>query len=225
MRKTKITFAEDDLTLGTVVKDNLETLGYEVKLCRTGEEAFLSFKNDDPDLLLLDVMMPIRDGFSLAKEIRSLDKSIPIIFLTSKSRTKDVVEGFEMGGNDYIRKPFGMEELVVRMKSLLKKGERKKTIDIVSIGQLKFDYERQVLTHGLEIWELSHKETELLHLLSENRGQILDRNTTLRSIWGDDDFFNARSMDVYVSKLRKRLSADPEVKIVNIRAQGFKLIC
>ncbi len=221
----KILFAEDDLTLGTVVKDNLETLGFQVQLCRDGEEAMSLYRKDRADLLLLDVMMPRKDGFSLARDIRKIDKLTPILFLTSKSRTQDVVEGFEVGANDYIRKPFGMEELIVRIKSLLGKKGNRQAMEPMNIGLLSFNYSRQTLSFRKQTWELSHKESELLYQLSENRGQLLERNATLKLLWGDDDFFSARSMDVYISKLRKRLSVDPNVKIINIRAYGFKLIC
>jgi len=221
----KILLAEDDTTLGTVVRDSLEVAGYQACLCRDGEEALKKYLEVKPDLLILDVMMPKKDGFTLATEIRNIDKQMPILFLTAKSRTQDVVTGFESGGNDYMRKPFGMEELIVRIKSLLGRRVKAGKDEISRIGNFYFNYSRQTLTLEDNIWELSNRETELLYQLSENRGHLLDRNVVLKELWRDNDFYAARSMDVYISKLRKRLAPDSSVKIVNIRSYGFKLIC
>jgi len=222
---SKILIAEDEISLATIIKESLETRNFEVVLCPDGEFAFSKFKSEQPDLLVLDIMMPKKDGLTLAKEIRALNKNIPIIFLTAKSQTKDVVEGFEHGGNDYLKKPFSMEELIVRIYALLNRSTIKQASNTIAIGTYTFNYTKQKLVFKTEETMLTHREAELLFYLSEKRNEILDRSWILNKIWGNDDFFNARSMDVFISKLRKKLNRDHNVQIVNIRGYGYKLIC
>ncbi|MFD2587813.1 response regulator transcription factor [Croceitalea marina] len=221
----KILLAEDELALGQIVKESLETRNFEVLFCENGETALKTYLKEKPELLVLDVMMPKKDGFELAQEIRVNDKHVPIIFLTAKSQTKDVVEGFEHGGNDYLKKPFSMEELIVRIHALLNRNRLKKTKDKIQIGDYIFDYTKQKLAYDTEEVPLTHREAELLFHLSEVRNEILDRSLILKKIWGDDDFFNARSMDVFITKLRKKLKKDENIQIVNVRGYGYKLIC
>ncbi len=221
----KIVLAEDETALGTIIKESLETRNFKVFFCENGEEAFKAYRNEKPDLLVLDVMMPKKDGFTLAKEIRQENKQIPIIFLTAKSQTKDVIEGFGHGGNDYLKKPFSMEELIVRIHALLDRTKLQQSHDQIAIGQFNFNYTKQLLVHGKMEQLLTHREAELLFHLAQKRNEILDRSHILKKIWGDDDFFNARSMDVFISKLRKKLRRDANIQIVNIRGYGYKLIC
>jgi DNA-binding response OmpR family regulator len=221
----KILLAEDELALGQIVKESLETRNFEVLFCENGEKALKVYLKEKPELLVLDVMMPKKDGFTLAQEIRKQDKRIPIIFLTAKSQTKDVVEGFEHGGNDYLKKPFSMEELIVRIHALLGRDILKKANDTINIGKYIFDYTKQKLLLNKEETQLTHREAELLFHLSETRNEVLDRSLILKKIWGDDDFFNARSMDVFITKLRKKLKKDENIQIVNVRGYGYKLIC
>ncbi|WP_394975325.1 response regulator transcription factor [uncultured Croceitalea sp.] len=221
----KILLAEDELALGQIVKESLETRNFEVLFCENGESALRNYIKEKPELLVLDVMMPKKDGFTLAQEVRAQDKHIPIIFLTAKSQTKDVVEGFEHGGNDYLKKPFSMEELIVRIHALLDRNSLKKAKDVINIGDYIFDYTKQKLFFNTEETQLTHREAELLFHLSETRNEILDRSLILKKIWGDDDFFNARSMDVFITKLRKKMKKDENIQIVNVRGYGYKLIC
>ena len=223
--KIKVLLAEDEPALALIIKESLETRNFTVVHCKNGQEAFDVFINQTPDILVLDVMMPIKDGFSLAKDIRKMDKKVPIIFLTAKSQTHDVVEGFTIGGNDYLKKPFSMEELIVRIHSLLGRISNEKKEDEISIGKYRFYPVKQTLTYHKSIETLTSRETALLHLLIENKNEIIDRSIILKKIWGDDDFFNGRSMDVFITKLRKKLSLDPSIQIINIRSQGYKLIC
>jgi len=176
----------------------------------------------------LDVMMPVKDGFTLAEDIRQTDKQIPIIFLTAKSMKDDKVKGFEAGADDYLTKPFSMDELLLRMKAILRRTmpetDKPKMRELVNIGTLIFDYDRQLLKSNGEEKRLTTKESDLLNMLIENRYDILDRNYALNRIWGDDNYYNSRSMDVYIAKLRKYLAADPEVELVNVHGKGFKLL-
>lgn len=221
----KILLAEDEPALGMIVKESLETRDFEVLLCEDGEKALQTYKVEKPELLVLDVMMPKLDGFALAELIRKHDKHIPIIFLTAKSQTNDVVQGFELGGNDYLKKPFSMEELIIRIKALLGRIQQNKSKEIIPIGRFKFNYINQQLVWENETIHLTHREAELLYHLTENRNEILDRSIILKRLWGDDDFFNARSMDVFISKLRKKLKKDEQIQILNVRGYGYKLIC
>ena len=193
--KIKLLLAEDEPSLGQIVKESLETRNFEVFHALNGEEAYEIYVNENPDILVLDVMMPKKDGFTLAKEIREQNNTIPIIFLTAKSQTKDVIEGFEHGGNDYLKKPFSMEELIVRVHSLLNRISLKKDLQKIAIGQFVFDYEKQKLHHNNEIEILTHRESELLYHLTQKKNEVLDRTYILNKLWGNDDFFNARSMD------------------------------
>lgn len=220
----KILLAEDEEALGTIVKESLEIRGFEVIYCRNGQEAKQSYLSEKPELLVLDVMMPKLDGFTLVKEVRQLDSFIPIIFLTAKSRTEDVVEGFGYGANDYLKKPFSMEELIVRIKALLGRHQAQPTSTLLSIGSYTFDPTRQLLAHAHEQFILTHREAQLLHALCQHANALTDRRQILNSLWGNDDFFNARSMDVFISKLRKKLHHDPTIKILNVRGYGYKLV-
>jgi len=225
MSKIKVLLAEDEASLGMIVKESLETRNFTVFHAKNGEEAFEVYRKAKPDILVLDVMMPKKDGFTLAKEIRLDDKKIPIIFLTAKSQTSDVLEGFNNGGNDYLKKPFSMEELIVRIKSLLNRIETKTNVDAIKIGNYFFNSTKQTLENSLEIQQLTHREAQLLFHLFEKKNEILDRTFILNKLWGNDDFFNARSMDVFISKLRKKLKKDTNIQIINIRGFGYKLIC
>lgn len=225
-KPTTILLAEDEAALGQIIKESLETRNFTVLLCENGEKAKQVYRDQQPELLVLDVMMPKKDGFTLAKEIRAEGDTIPIIFLTAKSQTKDVVEGFTIGGNDYLKKPFSMEELIVRINSLLKRTELQKSAEILKISDFTFDFHRQILTYKDEdATQLTHREAHLLFHLIKNKNQVLDRSLILNKLWGSDDFFNARSMDVFISKLRKKLSADHTIQILNVRGFGYKLIC
>jgi len=224
MSNIKIVLAEDEPSLGQILKESLETRGFVVYHAVNGEIAYDYYLKKNPDILVLDVMMPKKDGFTLAKEIREQNTIIPIIFLTAKSQTKDVLDGFEYGGNDYLKKPFSMEELIVRMKALLDRSKINKDKDKIGIGAYIFNYTKQELLLANETIMLTHRESQLLFYLSEKRNEILDRSFILKKLWGNDDFFSSRSMDVFISKLRKKLYKDPTIKIVNIRSVGYKLI-
>lgn len=220
----KILLAEDEPSLGLIIKESLETRNFEVILCKDGAEALQTYKREKPELLVLDVMMPKKDGFTLAKEIRELDEQIPIIFLTAKSQTADVIEGFNSGGNDYLKKPFSMEELIVRINSLLNRIKKTETKKTIQLGKFEFLYDKQLLIDGSEEIPLTHREANLLYHLILHKNEVLDRSLILKKLWGDDDFFNARSMDVFITKLRKKLKSDANIQIINIRGIGYKLI-
>ena len=223
---TTILLAEDEPALGQILKESLETRQFKVLLCNNGETAFEVYKNSNPELLVLDVMMPKKDGFTLAKDIRATDDCIPIIFLTAKSQTQDVVEGFSIGGNDYLKKPFSMEELIVRINNLLNRAKLQKTSELLQIGNYTFNFTKQTLQFkNQEINQLTHREAHLLFHLIKNKNQVLDRSLILNKLWGSDDFFNARSMDVFITKLRKKLNQDDTIQIINVRGFGYKLIC
>lgn len=226
MPKTTILLAEDEPALGQIIKESLETRNFKVLLCENGEIAYNVYKSEQPELLVLDVMMPKKDGFALAKDIRVIDDTIPIIFLTAKSQTQDVVEGFTIGGNDYLKKPFSMEELIVRINNLLHRTNVQKTSEILELGQYRFDFPKQTLQFKEEDTEqLTHREAHLLFHLVKNKNSVLDRSLILNKLWGSDDFFNGRSMDVFITKLRKKLSKDNSIQILNVRGFGYKLIC
>ncbi|NQY04973.1 MAG: response regulator transcription factor [Flavobacteriaceae bacterium] len=223
--KHTILFAEDEPALRQIIKESLESKGFEVIFCKNGEIAYQKYKSLEPELLVLDVMMPLKDGFTLAKEIRRENEHIPIIFLTAKSQTKDVVDGFELGGNDYLKKPFSIEELIVRINALLKRNKSKDQLNDILLGLYTFDYNKQTLTIKDDVTSLTHREAELLFHLYNHKNDVLDRTFVLNKLWGNDDFFNARSMDVFISKLRKKLNQDESIQIVNVRGYGYKLIC
>lgn len=222
--KIKILLAEDEPSLGMIVKESLETRNFEVILCANGNEAYKKYKEEKPEVLVLDVMMPDKDGFTLTQEIRANDQYIPIIFLTAKSQTQDVVEGFKLGGNDYLKKPFSMEELIVRIHALLNRIKIEEDISNIKLGKYIFNYTAQKLIYGNDEQLLTHREAELLYHLWMRKNQILDRSLILNKIWGDDDFFSARSMDVFISRLRKKLKQDTFIQIINVRGFGYKLV-
>lgn len=222
----RILLAEDDSNLGNLLRDYLNAKSYETILVSDGEQAWVKFNSGTYDLCLLDVMMPKKDGITLAKNIREENKQIPIIFLTAKNLEKDVIEGFTAGADDYITKPFSMEELLYRIEAILRrtKGSIVENKDVYEIGKFTFYPLTQVLEIGEESNKLTTKESELLRLLCTHRNEVLERNFALKSIWIDDNYFNARSMDVYITKLRKYLKRDPSVSILNVHGKGYKLI-
>jgi two-component system, OmpR family, response regulator len=223
-----VLLAEDDPNLGMLLREYLEAKGYSTTLAVNGKQGYDRFKQGGFDICILDVMMPVKDGFTMAEEIRQTDKDIPIIFLTAKSMKEDKLRGFETGADDYITKPFSMDELLMRMQAILRRtmpdNDRPQKKEPVTVGEFLFDYDRQLLTLKGAERKLTTKESELLHLLCANRYDVLDRNYALNKIWGDDNYFNSRSMDVYIAKLRKYLSEDPEVELVNVHGKGFKLL-
>ncbi|MFA8450587.1 MAG: response regulator transcription factor [Bacteroidales bacterium] len=225
MDKVKVFFVEDEMSLGMIVRDSLESRGFDVCFFSEGKEAFDSVFLHEYDIYVLDVMLPQVDGFTIAREIRKHNKSIPILFLTAKSQPENVVEGFEIGGNDYLKKPFSIEELIIRIKALVGRLDfDRKVGSKCKLGNYIFDRELQTLSISGKEKELTHRESEILKMLYENRNHILERKLVLSELWGDDNFFNARSMDVFIARLRKYLSEDSSVKIVNIRGVGYKLI-
>ncbi len=224
MNKIKVLLAEDEETLAMIVKESLETRNFEISVAHNGVEALNKYLNGKFDVLVLDIMMPEKDGLTLAREIRKTNKHIPIIFLTAKSQVQDVVEGFQSGANDYLKKPFSMEELIVRIQALVGRISPFSESNTKKIGKYAFDFTKQTLETENEIFTLTHRETELLQMLISNRNEIVERSIILTKIWGKDDFFNGRSMDVFITKLRKKLSQDETIQIINSRGQGYKLI-
>ena len=227
MSKTKVLYVEDELFLGKIVKESLESRGFEVAMESDGAKATDLFKKTQPGICILDIMLPNKDGFTIADEIRELDENVPIIFLTAKTQTEDVVKGFSTGGNDYIRKPFSMEELIVRIQNLLKnKTEDSQKISggNATIGKYNFQLNRQILSNGKDERKLSFRESELLKLLYENREKIIDRKDILNLLWGNDSFFNSRNLDVYITKLRSYLKEDPSLEILTIKGVGYRFI-
>lgn len=224
-KNIKILLAEDDVNLGNLLCDYLKAKGYDTTLAANGDEAFNMFAKSNYSLCLFDVMMPVKDGFTLAKEIRKINETIPIIFLTAKSMKDDTLQGFESGADDYITKPFSMEELLARINAVLRRTqpqEEEKEENIFNIGKYVFDYQKRVLKINGQDQKLTSKENDLLRLLSTNKGKILERSYALKAIWGDDNYFNARSMDVYIAKLRKHLSKDERIEIMNVHGRGFR---
>ena len=226
--KTKILLVEDDPNLGTLLQEYLEAKGFETKLATDGKKGYDTFCKQSFDLLLLDVMMPVKDGLTLAKDIRVTDKNVPIIFLTAKSMKEDTIEGFNAGADDYITKPFSMEELLVRVNAVLRRSnkERSHSVEEITfiIGRYAFNSDTQLLVCGGLEQKLTTKESQLMRLLCVHKNDVLDRNFALKTIWHDDNYFNGRSMDVYIAKLRKYLKEDSKVEIVNIHGKGFKLL-
>ena len=221
--KIRLLLAEDEPALARIVKESLETRDFEVFHASDGKEALKIYHENLLDVLVLDIMMPKKDGITLTQEIRQIDQNIPIIFLTAKSQTADVVEGFEVGGNDYLKKPFSMEELIVRVRNLLKRNQYAQ--EVISLGKYTFDFPKQTLRYeDMDNILLTHREAHLLYHLCQNKNAVLDRSMVLKKLWGDDDFFNARSMDVFITKLRRKLSKDENIQIVNVRGYGYKLI-
>jgi two-component system OmpR family response regulator len=227
-QKVKVLLAEDNKNLGSVLKSYLNIKGYETTLCANGEEALITFKKGYFGFCIIDVMMPIKDGFTLAKEIREIDKTIPILFLTAKSMQEDKLKGFSVGADDYLINPFSMEELLARMTAILRRARERRGGEIgnniFKIGEYIFDFNRQMLTYKDTDFKLTSKESSLLRLLSLNLNHVLERSYALKEIWNDDSYFNARSMDVYITRLRKFLQQDENVELINVHGVGFKLI-
>lgn len=227
MNNLKILLAEDDKNLGILLRNYLKAKRIDTILCVNGLRALESFTTGTFDLCILDIMMPEMDGLTLAREIRKIKPDIPLIFLTAKNQTEDVLEGFRTGADDYISKPFSMEELLFRIHAVLKRASGPKSDhkeNFYIIGKYSFDAIKQVLTFGEQSIKLTTKESELLELLCKQGSEILERNFALKSIWIDDNYFNARSMDVYITRLRKYLKKDPSLKILNIHGRGYRLI-
>jgi len=230
MKKTKVLYAEDEPFLARIVLDGLTSSGYEVKLALDGALAWAQFVAEKPDICVLDIMMPQKDGYTLAAEIRKSDPNMPIIFLSAKALTEDVVMGFKSGGNDYLKKPFSIDELLVRMESLLKRfgsaNNEENDIDRkYRFRNCELDPVAQKLKTSAGEYSLSYKEAILLELLLKNRNNILEREDALIKIWGEDSFYNGRSMDVFMAHLRKLLKSEPEIQIISLRGVGYKLIC
>ena len=222
----KILLCEDDENLGMLLREYLQAKGYEAVLCPDGEAGYREFQKTKFDICVLDVMMPKKDGFSLAQDIRQQNAELPIIFLTAKTLKEDILEGFKIGADDYITKPFSMEELVMRIEAILRRVKGKKTREntIYHIGRFTFVTQKQLLSIGDKQTKLTTKENELLALLCAHANEILQRDYALKTIWIDDNYFNARSMDVYITKLRKHLKDDDQIEIINIHGRGYKLI-
>lgn len=225
--KTRILLVEDDANLSMVLKDYLEMLGYETVLRNDGEDGLEAFKENEFSLCILDVMMPKKDGFRLAKDIRAINADIPLIFLTAKTLKEDRIAGFKAGCDDYITKPFSTEELSLRISAILKRSEiqyrQKKIPDIFNLGTIQFDHKNMLLMHEGKEYSLTRKESALLKLLAENKNQLVEREYALEKIWGSSDYFIGRSMDVFIAKLRKMLKIDPTIAITNVHGTGFKL--
>lgn len=226
-KKLNILLAEDDKNLGTVLKAYLDAKGFNCTLSVNGKLAIEQYEQNEYDFLILDVMMPVMDGFSVARKIRESDKDVPILFLTAKSLQEDVMEGFNVGADDYLSKPFNMDELLARIEAILRRSVIKKSakkVDSYTIGKYTFDVIRHILNSDGKDQKLTSKEAALLEMLCANKNETLDRTEALKKIWLDDSYFNARSMDVYITKLRKYLKGDPTIEILNVHGVGFRLI-
>lgn len=223
----KILLVEDDLNLGFVIQDTLKMEGFKVHLCKDGKEGLLQFNKEHYDLCLLDVMMPKKDGFSLAEDIRKINHDIPVVFLTAKGMAEDKIRGLKLGADDYITKPFSSEELILRIRAILKRNPKYrddvKNKSKFTIGSFQFDASNFELSSGDNRRKLTKKEAELLKLLAEHQGQVIEREILANMIWGDDSYFVGRSMDVFITKLRKYLSTDPSIAITNVHGVGFRL--
>ncbi|MCQ2286256.1 MAG: response regulator transcription factor [Bacteroidales bacterium] len=226
MENKRLLLAEDDVNLGKVLNDTLTAKGFNVKYANNGEMAYELFTTSDFDICLIDVMMPLKDGFTLVKEIRKLDKKVPIIFLTAKTLPQDMVEGLRIGADDYITKPFDTEVLMARIEAQLRhsNNDAEKHQTVFQLGAITFDANRQILIINDKEKKLTTRENEVLLMLIQNKNDVLERGYALKKIWGDDSFYNARSMDVYITKLRRYFKDDPSVQIVNIHGVGFKLV-
>ncbi|MFL5741667.1 MAG: response regulator transcription factor [Flavisolibacter sp.] len=225
MKKIKVLYVEDEIFLAKIVSETLQVRGYDVVLESDGARASEQFAKEKPDVCVLDIMLPNKDGFAIADEIREKDSQVPIIFLSAKSQTSDVVNGFRLGANDYIRKPFSIEELLVRIENVLKnKSTPPENQEDLAIGGYQFNTRRQTLTHASEQRKLSYRESELLKLLYENRDKIVERSEILTLLWGSDSFFNSRNLDVYITKLRGYLKLDPSIEIITIKGIGYRFV-
>lgn len=224
--KTRILLCEDDENLGMLLREYLQAKGFSADLYPDGDQGYKAFIKGKYDLCVLDVMMPEKDGFQVAQEIRNVNSEVPIIFLSARTMKEDILSGFKIGADDYIPKPFSMEELVFRIEAILRRvrGKRDKNITMFQLGKFTFDTQKQTLILGDKTTKLTTKESELLTLLCNHANEILERNYALKTIWIDDNYFNARSMDVYITKLRKHLREDPAIEIINIHGKGYKLI-
>ena len=225
--KYKLLLVEDDENLGFMLKDNLEMSGYEVRLCRDGALGLTAFHNESYHLCIFDVMLPFKDGFTLAEDVRKYNQKIPIIFLTAKSQKDDRIKGFKLGGDDYITKPFSLEEFLLRIEAVLKRVyDRPTTADHshqFTFGNSKFDFNNQLLFINEKSTKLTNKEARLLKILVQHKNQVVERDVIMKTIWEDDGYFVARSMDVFISKLRKYLAPDPSVNIKNVLGVGYRL--
>ena len=252
MNKIKVLLVEDETSLAMILSDTLEAQGFEMRVAHDGEEGLRMFSEQKPDVLVADVMMPKMDGFEMVRRIRKNDKCTPVLFLTARSAVNDVVEGFELGGNDYLKKPFAIQELIVRIKALCSrermveermedgasqqgdssqyKTSREESSSAEaedswqSIGIYRFNPVKQILSHDGEEVELSHRETEILRMLVEHRNDVVESKDILMKLWGDDSFFNSRSLHVFITKLRHKLSADENIRILNVRGVGYKMM-
>ena len=227
MSKAKLLVVEDDPNLGDILNEYLTMKGYSTVLCRDGEEGWSKFKKGAFDLCILDIMMPKKDGFTLGKEIKKVEEDLPIIYLTAKNLKDDVIEGLKIGADDYITKPFSMEELLLRVNAILRrtmKNEETATLKSYKFGDFTLHYDQQILEGPEGKQKLTSKENELLRLLASELNKNVSRSQALKQIWGDDSYFNARSMDVYLSKVRKLLKDDPKVQIITLHGEGFKLV-
>ncbi|RDV12966.1 DNA-binding response regulator [Pontibacter diazotrophicus] len=228
MSQPRVLLLEDEPQLARIVSESLQSRAFEVTHAANGLQGLDAIRQADFDICVVDVMLPLMDGFTFVEELRKTDSQTPVLFLTAKSMTADVVRGFELGGNDYLKKPFSLEELVLRLKELLRRSgntTEERAPETVAVGAYTFAPLKQELWYAGElVCKLSHRESELLWLLVQQKNQVLDRKASLLKLWGDDSFFNGRSMDVYISKLRKHLKKDPAVEILNIRGAGYKLI-
>jgi len=224
--RMSVLLCEDDENLGMLLREYLQAKGFDAELCPDGDVGYKAFLKGNFDICILDVMMPKKDGFTLAKEIHAANPEVPIMFLTAKTLKEDVLEGFKIGADDYITKPFSMEELTLRIEAVLRRvrGMKNREVAQYKIGKFIFDTKKQLLTIAGKSTKLTTKESELLGLLCSHQNQILQRDFALKAIWVDDNYFNARSMDVYITKLRKHLKDDESVEIINIHGKGYKLI-
>ncbi len=223
----KILYVEDELFLGKIVKESLESRGFNVTMESDGDQVLPLFRQLEPDVCILDVMLPNKDGFEIAEAIRGLNEDVPILFVTAKTQTADAIKGFTLGGNDYIRKPFSVEELIVRIHNALRNTEitsQRINSDSVGLGSYQFFIHRQMLVNGKEQKKLSFRESELLKLLYSNRDKIIDRKDILNLLWGNDSFFNSRNLDVYIARLRSLLKDDESLEIITIKGIGYRFI-
>ena len=226
-KRRRVILLEDDANLGTVLQEHLQMHGFDVTLCPDGEQGLVVWRPNEFELCLVDVMMPKRDGFSFAEEVRRRDKEIPIIFLTARSMKEDKIHGFKVGCDDYITKPFSVEELMLRIEAVLRRTSGRSvsaTTDEFEIGSYRFQYSRQLLTRGEHEQKLTPKESELLRFLCMNPNRTILREEALREVWNDDSYFAGRSMDVFVSRLRKYLKEDPSIEIMGVHGKGFRLV-
>ncbi len=228
MDNLKILIVEDDPNLGQILAEYLQIKGMETTLAKDGEEGFQAYQDQKFDLCILDIMMPKKDGFTLARDIRSTDAKTPIIFLTAKSMKEDTIKGLKIGADDYMTKPFSMEELLLRIQAVMRRvgsaNDEEHERTVLQVGKYKFDLNNQTLSADGEVMKLTTKETDLLKILVQNKNKTLQRSVALKNVWGDDSYFNARSMDVYITKLRKLLKGDDSLKILTVHGEGFKLL-